>query len=414
MKFAAFISLIVSVAVLFAACAGAVGPPGKDGAAGKDGAPGATGSPGATGPKGPQGEPGPAALSAKALRTPVMITEAGTAASGDTDAKPVIVEKDISDYFLGGDTEGREYKLTGDLTPEIAGVTATLEGSMLKLSVADTWAVPTSDLADSTITVMAMDADSQQATATVYVRSNAVPTVVSGNSFAVTVGTQSAAVMDGDEGDGKYEGTGSTGVFTCEMLNMCKVDLSDLFDDFNTPGDTLTYTLADIAETDRGKVDAMVDGKYLVITGMKNAAAFNLMVSATDQAGKMTLDDAGTPNVDESKASIAVTVDGAPMVGPISNQTIKVSAEATIVGRITDAGVTDFAQHTIMLTSSNENIVTVAMGSGEDANAIMITPVNEGTAAVTVKVTEPGTPATDTDHPIQSAMDDFMVTVTSN
>ena len=65
MKFAAFISLIVSVAVLFAACAGAVGPAGPQGPAGKDGTDGTDGVQGPQGPKGPQGNPGDSSLVAK-------------------------------------------------------------------------------------------------------------------------------------------------------------------------------------------------------------------------------------------------------------------------------------------------------------------------------------------------------------
>ena len=46
MKFAAFISIIISVAVMFAACQGAVGPKGDKGDPGTDGTDGTSGSDG--------------------------------------------------------------------------------------------------------------------------------------------------------------------------------------------------------------------------------------------------------------------------------------------------------------------------------------------------------------------------------
>ena len=98
MKFAAFISLIVSVAVLFAACAGAVGPKGdpgadgKDGTDGKDGAPGAPGAPGKDAPlnMAPQ-------LKADMALGAQHFALASTA--GTTGGERIVHELMVSDYF---------------------------------------------------------------------------------------------------------------------------------------------------------------------------------------------------------------------------------------------------------------------------------------------------------------------------
>ena len=98
MKFAAFISIIVSVAVMFVACQGAVGPKGDPGADGKDGADGADG---ATGPQGPQGLPGAAALTVRqGVNLTVSINDGkdqqGAAIVGSTAAT-----RDMSSFFRG-------------------------------------------------------------------------------------------------------------------------------------------------------------------------------------------------------------------------------------------------------------------------------------------------------------------------
>ncbi len=63
MKFAAFISIIISVAVMFVACQGAVGPQGDKG---DKGDPGAPGTPGTPGEPGVPGEPAPLPLTGRA------------------------------------------------------------------------------------------------------------------------------------------------------------------------------------------------------------------------------------------------------------------------------------------------------------------------------------------------------------
>ena len=312
---------------------------------------------------------------------PLLITEAGKAESGDDPAVPATVMTDVTGYFTGGDANGRMYSLkSAALDPLISGVTAKLEGTTLTLSVDGTWQAPSNATADSMVIVTATDTDKQYAEATVYIRSNATPTRIVAR-VDVTVGTQDAAV---DNDDKMY---GSDPV-SCTMLNMCTVDLSGLLTDVNTD-ESLTYELDDIAEADMGKVTAMIDGDMLHITGRKSAGEFTLMLGVKDRAGKAAAE----------KTSIMITVDGAPTVGPFSDRTIKVSDDAIRVGTALDP---EGAGTDIEEVSSDPDVATVAESTG----AITVSGVNEGTATITVTITETG------DQPVQKATAEFTLTVT--
>ena len=337
-----------------------------------DGEPGMDGNPGGPGPV------GPAALAPKSVG-PVFITKAGTAADGDDPAMPIEITVDVSTYFTGGDPEGREFSVFG--TPALAsGVTQKLEESTLTLTVTDTWTAPTSPEDDDEIMVTAMDSDETVAIATVYVRNNAAPSR-SVSTVSLTVGTQDAEVGNADM---EYMGTN----YSCKMLNVCVVDLSTAFTD-NNNGEEITLTLGEIMADDMGKVDAEIAGKMLTITGMEQAAEFTLMVKGTDDAGA----DA------DAEVEIMITVDGAPVVGPIADQTMKVDDDARHVGTAIDPGET----FEIMSASSNSHVATATVDEGK----IMVNSHNRGTATITVTVTEQGTT-----QPDQEAMDEFTVTVT--
>ena len=99
-KFAAFVSIIVSVAVMFVACQGAVGK------AGADGADGADGTDGPTGPRGPQGEPGVTPLTAKGSIPAILVNDPdpGPGEVAGATVGPVPAVHSASDYFIGGGT----------------------------------------------------------------------------------------------------------------------------------------------------------------------------------------------------------------------------------------------------------------------------------------------------------------------
>jgi hypothetical protein len=361
--------------VALIACQGTVGPKGDKG---DTGGAGMDGDPGDTGMDGPIG---PGALAGKEVTMPAaIITKAGA------EDEPVVHTIEVSEYFIGGDPEGREYGLDGGPSPTILGVTHELMGSTLMLSVDEDWVAPNSDVADTMFTVWAMDEDDQRAESMVYVRSNAMPTRSSAGDAGVAfiVGTQDAAV---DNDDMAYDGTG----YECTMLNLCTVDLSLLFEDFNT-GEMLTYKLDDIGEDDMGKVTAMIDGSDLHITGMKSSAEFMLMVSASDQGATA-----------EEKAEIRVTVDAAPMVGPVSDLSLSVGDSKHV------ATPYDSEDATLVptFTSSNSHVAVATAGTGDDADKIIVTANNPGSTTITITVTEPS------GDPQQTATDEFTVRVSN-
>ena len=98
MKFAAFISIIVSLAVIIGACQGAVGPTGPTGPSGPSGATGATGPTGPTGPAGqdaPLNQP-PALKANQTLGTQYFaLANRGT----DTGAAKKVSVMNISTFF---------------------------------------------------------------------------------------------------------------------------------------------------------------------------------------------------------------------------------------------------------------------------------------------------------------------------
>ena len=91
MKFAAFISIIISVAVMFAACQGAVGTPGDTGPQGPKGDPGDTGDPGQSGTSALTPLPDPPAI---------MINDGKE--DGQTSVGSVPAGLSASSYFRGG------------------------------------------------------------------------------------------------------------------------------------------------------------------------------------------------------------------------------------------------------------------------------------------------------------------------
>ncbi|MDE0447936.1 MAG: collagen-like protein [Spirochaetaceae bacterium] len=101
MKFAAFISIIVSVAVMFVACQGAVGPKGDAGERGPQGDKGDTGDTGATGPPGEPGTPAPLNMAPRIKAGMTLGTQnfalANTAPA--TDGLRIVHELTVSNYF---------------------------------------------------------------------------------------------------------------------------------------------------------------------------------------------------------------------------------------------------------------------------------------------------------------------------
>ena len=396
MKKIALFMMVLALAVSLAACQGAVGRAGDDGATGAKGDKGDKGDTGNTGNTGNTGPQGISALNNR-VGDIVFITEGGTVADDTVDppveAADLIVMADVNAYFVGGVPEGRTFALVGTPTQVLPNtITYKLDDSNLELTITPTWAAPTGTTLDTVVMVSATDTDDQYAEASIRIRSNAPPTRDSafGAATEFTVGTQDAAYEDTDDDDtNDFFGTDPV---RCEVLNECVIDLSEAFEDLNT-GDTFSLSLEDIDEDDADKLTAVIDGTNLMITGLKHADDVSLMVTGTDEAG-----------VDASEMiEITVDVDGGPTFGPVSDFSMKLSDATRAVGTAGSGGGTETI--TVAVTSSDPGIA--ARTDNETGNAVTITALNEGTATITVTVTEAG------DAPVQEIVDEFTVTVTS-
>ena len=123
MKFAAFISIIISVAVLFVACQGAVGPAGADG---KDGVDGVDGTDGV------DGQPAFQPLATKEKSPFVVISDAEDA-DGTTIPGPAATI-DLAEYIRGSAERTYGTPTSGTTTTADQVFDAKIEGSMLTIT----------------------------------------------------------------------------------------------------------------------------------------------------------------------------------------------------------------------------------------------------------------------------------------
>jgi hypothetical protein len=377
-KVITFLFMVVALGAFVVACDQATPKQGEKGDTGDTGGTGGTGGMGAPGGTGPRG---PGALAGKTIRIPaVFITMAGAA---DT---PMELPIDVADYFVGGNRDGREYAMVGDApTPALrTGVTHEgPEGSTLTISVDDMWTPPTTDdTRDLVFMISAMDTDRQRAQASVSVRDNARPTRSSGSAVQFTVGTSSSAP---DEAFG-------TPPVSCAVDNQCTIDTNGLFEDVNFE-DKLTVALDEIGSDDADKLTAIInDAGNIVITGLKaTTTAVSLMVAGSDEAGTTATE----------KVTLTVTVDGAPTIGPIENQSMKVADAAKQVATASDP---EGESLDFLVTSSDDNVAT---GSANSDDEISVESHNAGVATITVAVTE-----SSGGEPSQTTTVSFTVTVT--
>jgi hypothetical protein len=373
-KVITFLFMVVALGAFVVACDQATPKQGEKGDTGDTGGTGGTGGMGAPGGTGPRG---PGALAGKTIRIPaVFITMAGAA---DT---PMELPIDVADYFVGGNRDGREYAMVGDApTPALrTGVTHEgPEGSTLTISVDDAWQEPSGTILDHVFTISATDTDGQRAQASVHVRDNAVPTRLLA-AVTVTVGTSSSA-PDSPLGNAPV---------SCAVHNQCTIDTSGFFEDDNT-GDKFTVALDDIGSDDADKLTAIInDAGNIVITGLKaTTTAVSLMVAGSDEAGTTATD----------RVTLTVTVDGAPTIGPIENQSMKVG-DTKQVATASDPEGDDM---TFVFTSTDDNVAT----GTSDGNDVSVVAHNEGVATITVAVTE-----SSGGEPSQTTTVSFTVTVT--
>ena len=406
MKFAAFISIIVSVAVMLAACPGPAGAPGEDGAKGDKGATGATGD------KGDKGDPGYTPLQLKGAAPFVIISDKANAALGDAETI------DLSDNFRSSE----------DVTAKVGTFTAgddfnaSAEGLMLTLTPkADADGAP---YGINTVPVTLTASDGSTVDLTVRARRNRAPTQPSAESGDQFVGNQ---VPD----------TAPAMAAACPAANECMITLTfvDADSAVTDSGEKLTFmgTSADTSKVDVVEVKTAADGvtAQVILRG----------IASTWVADTRTDTSAGTPTPGHKRVKISVTamdeddmgalvggsgadqnnpgegviniaVDGAPVGSPIPGGTVS-QANSTYVVADVAPFFKDPENETLEYTVSVEDAKVASAAIVPDSSSppkqvLTVTRNAQGSTMVTVKATE----ASGTTEPHQSTEVSFMVTAT--
>ena len=397
MKFAAFISIIISVAVIFAACQGAVGPQGPKGDDGADGVDGTDGTAGA-----PAFQP----LSAKAMSPFVVINNAEDA-DGETVAGAAQTI-DLADYIYG--TADRTYGTPTTENPTVV-FDAKIEGSMLTITpkapqpdsgvyVVETFTVEISDDGESTAIDLEIPArrnqspEAPEADGTATVGNQApdkAPDAVRLCTANEGAGANECYVdVEFDDDDGEITGSEEKLSFTATSSDTSKVEVVS-YD--NAPGEAdlpnplvVRLVVKGIASTWDADADAHDPVEVVVV--------------ATDAGGETV------------RGKAQISVDGAPTAETIPGGTI---SQATPTYTIMDvrgffknpesaAGVTFPVEDQ---KSSNTNVATVTV---TDQGLVTVTRVARGTAEITITALEPTNE--DPVGPAQTGSATFTVTVT--
>ena len=373
MKFAAFISLIVSVAVLFAACQGAAGPPGDPGLKGDKGDKGDTGAAGTPGTPGTDGAPGISALSARPNPAAILINDATEDESTVIGALPA--DLNASAYFRGGREPLTYTSARVDSSADQDGVVDATDNNSFNLAVdMETGAITITKLAtpstDETtpytvgdhFTITAKDMDGFEATTgAIKVQRNRAPTkstsgaVFDAASTALAIGNQDGIALDTTNKE--QTSTDACDVTDKDRLNVACFTKDDVEAAFGTDGDTAVVYSAR-SKNPASVSAAVADDGRLIITGHAGTDGTNATVylKATDGGGLAS-----------EEHEIMVSVDPMPVVGALPTS---VSVKST--GAVTTGVIRNIPSFV-----TNED----AAGSAT-AEAVLITPVDaDGTAA---------------------------------
>ena len=392
MKFAAFISIIISVAVIFAACQGAVGKAGDKGEKGDKGDPGTTGT---------QGTPGINALVATNIPGAIRVNDkpgevANTVVLGDIPAP-----FSVAGHFIGGSGD-KTFKAKSASTELFYTVAVAADGMVtLTKRVAETAPQePTTDgAALAMFTVLATDANNINAEKAFTVMRNLAPTVERPTYPEIMNGVGTQDVVNPLDPEDTDNGAANRAALLVrpnlnEYVISLDIDTSvngNGGDDFKDAEPTLVTVVAE--SSDVTKATVAVDGQKVIITGIAAAAA------ADDVTVTITAVDAGGLESDEITATVIVVA--APTAAKdtaFANQSVQQGISVTvnaIPGFFTPADLTYTA------TSSKMSVATVP----ETITAeLIVTTVNVGETTITVK-------AADTIG--QYATRDFTVTVTT-
>ena len=329
MKFAAFISIIVSVAVMFAACQGAVGPAGPQGDKGDKGDKGETGETGAAGQPGPAGTGAFEVVSTDAHM--VLFNVQQVAGKRSVEGEQVV---DVSEFFRGG--SGVTYKSSteslDDFKVTISGssltITPTKSGTNLP-NPADTTAtdgpfsatVKSTSAADArtqSLVVTATDDDGLERTKMVLVQYNRAPRLDDTNAafptgtagFAtISIGNQQDVIMDVTSDTDStlkatprtWGGTAEAPLVTCKTYNECEIMLEAYYDDDDDNAADTTQgvrTYRAVSSDSAVGVTSIKGGLRLTVSGVpaKNASVTIDEITATDANG-LTFKDSRTITV---------------------------------------------------------------------------------------------------------------------
>ena len=373
MKFAAFISIIISVAVLFAACQGPAGVAGDDGADGADGG------------QGPQGTPGVDALTAKPGATEVIPFNNAVATPETAAVSAVTIN--MHDYFIGGRTP--TFGATGG-GPSVA-LAFDEAGTDLTITITrgQDDAIP-NDF--TSVTLTAEDEDGRHAEFPLTLRGNDPPTEVTGADLAnIRLGLQT------DELDmAKTVGTN----WTCSSHNSCTASLEPLFEapaaDM-TAGDVLTY---EATSEDDSKVTVSVEGNMITLTAVATTGvtegttfsndedqAVGITIKATDAGGfSATREDlfnvlVDSPPTQENQVPHAATYALTETTLAAKTYTLMNAAELARVFKNDGGGTLDL--------SAPSSDSTVATATADDTNGLQIMALARGPVTITLTATEP-------------------------
>ena len=408
MKFAAFISIIISVAVMFAACQGAVGPKGDPGADGTDGT---------------DGTPGRDAFIPLTLKptTPMAVITDAT----DADDEPVAGAAkaiDLADYVHGSAPRTYGKPSSSILVAAMQVFDAKLDGSVLTITPKkDQPAQESERYVLETFTVKISDGgESVDQHLMIPARRNRKPT----NAAAVTgtVGSQAPekapdpipACADIDDiianecyladitfidGDTLLEELS----FTATSADTSKVEVISVD---NAPGQNaddpamplvarlvvrgVASTFAPSVDTDPNSDGIQADHKGVVVT-----------VIATDQGGAT------------AKGEATIEVDGAPQPdGTIPARTIKVSNVAQSVLTNVASFFKDPESETLSFVATTEDTKVIAsitdIAGADGLFPLMVTTNGTGSATITITATE----AAGSDEPQQTVKQTLALTVT--
>jgi hypothetical protein len=432
MKFAAFISIIISVAVMFAACEGAVGPKGDKGDPGADGAPGAPGT------SGNDGLPGTAALQARSNVDPTLLNddelvddEGRTVDSAETtpaDAETKTLTVDLSTYFIGGtpgftyefvdmngDTDGLGNDLEADASNVIDGEINN-ETGMLEYTLTIPSAGWDSELYTTGFEgdVKAIDDDGVAATATVTIMLNRKPTFtdtdgdgIVNDDAALVLGTMDGKRKDQD-GDDTPSGAVANVNMACAEINECVLDLV-----FMDDGD-ITVTVTGMTRDDKddsGKVgwETTDDGKVKLI-GLASTwdADADVPADSPVTVKLKAVDERGL----DAEVSVLVSVNAAPTVSDkgklFAGTSRDVDESLTLTSAVSGWFENDEGTDTVTYTgeSADTDTATITTEANDVLTGVDITAVTLG-GTTTITVT-----ATESNGLRQSASVEFTVTVT--